>query len=160
MLQVVTGTFPCGQQMLKYGYKRTAACTLCQEAHEESGSSWNGELPKETIGHIQSAGCLGQKEVVTATHHACIRELQEVNVHGKADRQMKLLTIETESRLSTLWDQEQCTQFCSKDELWEAKEEERNSRGRMRMKSCQYRKSSINKDSGGEDWWNWIGHSN
>jgi len=27
--QVVTGTFPCGQQMLKYGYKKTAACTLC-----------------------------------------------------------------------------------------------------------------------------------
>jgi hypothetical protein len=109
----VTGTFPCGQQMLKYGYKRKAACTLCQKAHEESGSCWNGELPKETIGHIQSAGCLGQKEVVTAAHNACIRELlQEVNVHGKADRHMKLLTIETESRLSTLWDQEQCTQFC------------------------------------------------
>jgi hypothetical protein len=66
---------PCGQQMLKYGYKRTAACTLCQKAHEESGSSWNGELPKVTIGHIQSAGCLGQKEVVTAAHNACIREL-------------------------------------------------------------------------------------
>jgi hypothetical protein len=125
LLQVVTGTFPCGQQMLKYGYKRTAACTLCQKAHEESGSSWNGELPKETIGHIQSAGCLGQKEMVTAAHNACIRELlQEVNVHGKADRHMKLLTIETESRWSTLWDREQCTQFCSKDELWEAAKEE------------------------------------
>jgi hypothetical protein len=37
---------------------------------------------------------------------------------------MKLLTIETESRLGTLWDQEQCTQFCSKDELWEAAKEE------------------------------------
>jgi hypothetical protein len=54
--------------MLKYGYKRTAECTLCKKvhgesgskAHEESGSSWNGELPKETIGHIQGAGCLGQ----------------------------------------------------------------------------------------------------
>jgi hypothetical protein len=79
----------------------------------------------ETIGHIQSAGCLGQKEVITAAHNACIRELlQEVNVHGKADRHMKLLTIETESRLSTLWDQEQCTQFSSKDELWEAAKEE------------------------------------
>jgi hypothetical protein len=96
-------TFPCGQQMLKYGYKRTAACTLCQKAHEESGSSWNGELPKEVIGHIQRSGCLGQKEVVTAAHNACIRELvQEVNVHGRADRHMKLFTIETESRLSTL----------------------------------------------------------
>ena len=43
---------------------------LCQKAHEEFGSSWNGELPKKTIGHIQSAGCLGQKEVVTAAHNA------------------------------------------------------------------------------------------
>jgi hypothetical protein len=31
------------------------------------------------------------------------------------DRHMKLLTIETESSLGTLWDQEQCTQFCSKE---------------------------------------------
>ena len=45
-----------------------AACTLCKKAHEERGSSWNGELPKETIGHVQSVGCLGQKEVVTAAH--------------------------------------------------------------------------------------------
>jgi len=37
---------------------------------------------------------------------------------------MNLLTIETESMLGTLWDQEQCTQFCSKDELWEAAKEE------------------------------------
>ena len=88
--------------MQKYGYKRTAACILCQKAHKECGSSWNGELPKETIGHIQSAGCLGQKEVVTSAHNACIRELlQEVKVHGKADRHMRLLTIETESRLGT-----------------------------------------------------------
>ncbi len=126
MLQVVTGTFPCGQQMVKYGYKETVGCTMRKKAHEESGSSWNRELPKETIGHIQSAGCLGQKEVVTAAHNACIRELlHEVDVHGKADRHMKLLMVETESRLGTLWDQEQCTQLCSKDELWEAAKEEK-----------------------------------
>jgi hypothetical protein len=95
--------------MQKYGYRKTAACTLCQKAHEECGGSWNGKLQKETIGHIQSAGCLGQKEVVTAAHNACMREMiQEVNVHGKADRHMRLLTIETERRLGTLWDQEEC----------------------------------------------------
>ena len=90
-----------------------------------TANSWNKELPKETIGHIQSAGCLGQKEVVTAAHNACIRELlREVDVHGKADRHMKLLTVETKSRLCTLWDQEQYMQLCSKDELWEAAKEE------------------------------------
>ena len=52
---------------------------------------------------------LGQKEVVTAAHNACIREmLQEIDVHGKADRHMKLLTLEGESSLGSLWDQEQC----------------------------------------------------
>jgi hypothetical protein len=111
--------------MQKYGYRKTAATMLCQKAHEECGSSWNGELPKETIGHIQSARCLGQKEVVTVAHNACIRELlQEVHVHGKADRHMRLLTIETENRLGTLWDQEECNQFCSKEELWEAARDE------------------------------------
>jgi hypothetical protein len=100
---------PVWTQLVKYGYKEKAECTLFNKAHEESGSSWKRELPKETIVHIQSTGCLGQKEVVTAAQNACIRELQqEVDVHGKADRHMKLLTVEKESRLGTLWDQEQC----------------------------------------------------
>jgi hypothetical protein len=48
----------------------------------------------------------GQKEVVTAAHNACIRELlQEIDVDGKADRHMKLLTLEREISLGSLWDQ-------------------------------------------------------
>jgi hypothetical protein len=71
-------------------------------------------------------GALEQREVVITAHNACIWEmLQEVNVHGKADRHMRLLTIETESKLDTLWDQEQeCDQFCSKEELWAAARDE------------------------------------
>jgi hypothetical protein len=72
--------------------RRTAACMLCEKIHQERGSSWKGKLPKEKIGHIQSAGCLGQWEVVIAAHNACTRELlQEVKVHGEADRHMRLL---------------------------------------------------------------------
>ena len=62
---------------------------------------------------------------VTAAHNACIRELlQEIDAHGKADKHMKILTVETERRVGILWDQEQCIQLCSKDELWEAAKEE------------------------------------
>ena len=57
----MTGTFPFEQQMLKYGYKKTAECTLCKKVHEESGSSWNRELPKETIGHIQRRDALDKR---------------------------------------------------------------------------------------------------
>ena len=111
--------------IVQIGYKRTAACTLCQQEYEKSGSSWHGELPRENIGHIQSAGCLRQQEAVITAHNACIQELlREVNVHGKVGRHMKLLTVETESRLGTLWDQEKCNQFCSKEELWAAARDE------------------------------------
>jgi hypothetical protein len=65
---------------------------------------------------------------------------------------MRLLKIETESRFGTLWDQAECNQFCSKEELWEAaRDEEMKSRGGKRMRGRQYRKRSIKKDSGGED---------
>ena len=31
------------QQLVKYGHKEKAECTLCKKAHEENGSSWKGE---------------------------------------------------------------------------------------------------------------------
>ena len=66
---------------------------------------------------------------------------------------MKLLTVETESRLGTLWDQEQCMQLCSKDELWEAaKAEEMKIPWKEANEESQYQRSNIKKDSGGEDW--------
>jgi hypothetical protein len=72
---------------------------LCKKAHEENGSSWKGELPKEMLGHIQCAGCLGQKEVVTAAHNACIRELlQAIDMHGKTDRHMYFLFLQERTR--------------------------------------------------------------
>jgi hypothetical protein len=39
LLQVVTGTFPCGQQLVKYGYKEKVECILCKKAREENGGS-------------------------------------------------------------------------------------------------------------------------
>jgi hypothetical protein len=62
--------------------------------------------------------------------HCVRRPMRRVEATGtescrrKSDRHMKLPTTETESSLGTLWDQEQCTQFCSKEELWEAVKEE------------------------------------
>ena len=108
---------------------------------------------KGEIGHIQSVGCLGQKEVVTAAHNACIRELlRVVNVHGKADGHMRLLTIETESRIGTLWDQEECNQFCSKEESWEARNEEMKIPWQAANEGPPVPEEQYQEDSGGEDW--------
>ena len=73
---------------------------------------------------------------------------------------MKLLTLERESSLGTLWDQEQCTQFYSKDELWEAAKEEKMKipwkevQEGLPVPEDQYQESLAAKTG-----WNWIGHS-
>ncbi len=62
--------------------------------------------------------------------------------------------LERESSLGTLWDQEQCTQFCSKDELWEAAKEEemkipwKEVHEGLPVPEDQYQE----RFSGGEDW--------
>ena len=70
LIQVVTGTFPCGNWLHKIGRRESAGCALCKTALERRGMSTQA-LPPESIGHIQSAGCLGQSEVVTAAHNRC-----------------------------------------------------------------------------------------
>ena len=91
----------------------------------EAAGTESCQRRQSAIFRVRDAWDTRQKEVVTAAHNACIRELLlEVDVHGKADRHMKLLTVETESRLGKLWDQEHCTQLCSKDKLWESVKEE------------------------------------
>ena len=51
LLQVVTGTFPYGQQLVKYGYKENAECTLCKKAHEEIFKMWDA-LEKRRLGTL------------------------------------------------------------------------------------------------------------
>ncbi len=52
-------------QMQKYGYRKTAACMLCQcqKAHKECGSSWNGKLPKEKSATFRAQGALDKRRL-------------------------------------------------------------------------------------------------
>ena len=78
-------------------------------------------MPTESIGHIQSAGCAGQSEAVTAAHNKCIRDLMgDIQVHRKKKSNLTFLTMEEEHTISTLWEQDGCSKICSKEELWQA----------------------------------------
>ena len=121
LIQVVTDTFPCGQWLHKIGRKTTAGCELCQRFQEMTGEHGQGNTPAESIGHIQSAGCLAQRESVTAAHNKCIKGLMsDIQEAGKKKSSLKLLTPESEHTISTLWEQDGCDKICSKEELWQA----------------------------------------
>ena len=78
-------------------------------------------MPAESIGHIPSAGCLGQSESVTAAHNKCIKGLMsDIQEAGKKKSNLMFLTMESEHTISTLWEQDGCDRICSKEELWQA----------------------------------------
>ena len=121
LIQVVTDTFPCGGWLHKIGRRATAECELCRRSKENSEGGAQGVVPTESIGHIQSAGCAGQSEAVTAAHNKCIRDLMgDIQVHRKKKSNLTFLTMEEEHTISTLWEQDGCSEICSKEELWQA----------------------------------------
>lgn len=121
LIQVVTDTFPCGGWLHKIGRRATAECELCRRIQERSGRSGQDRVPVESIGHIQSAGCAGQSEAVTAAHNKCIRGLMsDIQVNGRKKSHLTFLTMEEEHTIGTLWKQDGCDAICSREELWHA----------------------------------------
>jgi len=75
----------------------------CLRIREERGKNSQGEVQAESIGHIQSAGCLGQSEVVTAAHNRCIRDLlRDIQTHTKKSSGLIMLTLESEQTIGKL----------------------------------------------------------
>ena len=70
------------------------------------------------MGHIQSAYCKGQAEVVTAAHNRCNRLIQrEIQ---RLVEEVEVITVEHESSMQTIWEHEMIKDICSWKELAEA----------------------------------------
>ena len=116
LLQVLTGTFPCGHWLNKIGRGQGKGCELC--ARKREAGSRPGRLEVESMGHIQSAYCKGQAEVVTAAHNRCNRLIQrEIQ---RLVEEVEVITVEHESSMQTIWEHEMIKDICSWKELAEA----------------------------------------
>ena len=127
LIQVLTGTFPCGQWLNKIGRGQGTGCTLCRQKQVE-GCKPEKRVP-ETVGHLQSAYCEGQKEVVTAAHNRCNRLiLKEVQ---RLAEEVEVLTEDHEEMMAKLWEREELREICPWLELvevaWQQREEQQPS---------------------------------
>ena len=82
---------------------------MCRQALEERATNGGGfseeNVPDQTIGHISSAGCWGQRAVVTTAHHSCFdAPMADVIKHVGKESARVFTTLDTEMALSTLWD--------------------------------------------------------
>ena len=76
------------------------------------------KIPRETVGHISSAGCKGQKEVVRLAHINVCRDLiSDIARHQKMTSVKELTTLGTEKTLGSLRQMEEHRNMCSKEDL-------------------------------------------
>ena len=122
--QLVLGNFPCGTWVHgKIDSQKSDRCSLCRKAlRAEKGANFcEWEVPRETVGHISSVGCKGQKEVVTLAHNNVFRDLMfDIARHQKKTSVKDFTTLGTEKTLGSLWEREEYINMCSKEDLWEA----------------------------------------
>ena len=101
---MITNTFPCGGWLHKIGRRTSPGCELCKKAKERQGECTGDSLPRESIGHIQSDGCLGQSDVVTVAHNKCIRDLLgDIQMHQKKGSKLVMVTTVSERTIGKLW---------------------------------------------------------
>ena len=117
------GNTPTTSFLTNIGKKHSAECWLCRRAREARGESTDS-LVVETYGHINSAGCEGMATTVTAAHHSVWRHLYgSMHAAQKLKSNLKFVTLNKESNMSTLWRREEFLRICSEEELAEKAQE-------------------------------------
>jgi len=105
--------------LAKIKQRSDVSCRLCKRAREQRGTSTEN-LPEETYGHINSALCDGIATTVTAAHHFILRHVYaSMQAAQTPMSKLRFVTPDTECSLSTLWQEEDFKQICSRELLTE-----------------------------------------
>jgi len=114
-MMAIAGIIPVAKWLAKSKQRSEVSCRLCKRAREQRGAS-TGNLPEETYGHINSAFCDGMATTVTAAHHCIWRHLfASIQTAQTPTSKLWFVTPDKESSMSTLWQEEEFKQICSRD---------------------------------------------
>jgi len=115
----IAGIIPVAKGLAKIKQRSDVSCRLCKRTREQRGTSTEN-LPEETYGHINSAFCDGMATTVTAAHHFIWKHLYaSMQVAQAPASKLRFVTPDKESSMSTLWQEEEFKQICSRKLLTE-----------------------------------------
>jgi len=118
-MMAIAGIIPVAKWLAKIKQRSDVSCRLCKGAREQRGAR-TGNLPEETDGHINSAFCDGMATTVTAAHHFIWRHLYaSMQAAQTPTSKLRFVTPDKESSMSTLWQEEEFKQICSRELLTE-----------------------------------------
>jgi len=115
----IAGIIPVAKWLAKIKQRSDVICRLCKRAREQHSAS-TGNLPEETYGHINSAFCDGMATTVTAAHPFIWRHLYaSIQAAQTPTSKLRFTSPDKESSMSTLWQEEEFEQICSRESLTE-----------------------------------------
>jgi len=115
----IAGIIPVAKWLAKIKQRLDVSCRLCKKAREQRSASTEN-LPEETHGHIKSAFCDGMATTVTAAHHFIWRHLYASTQAAQTPAsKLRFVTPDQESGISTLWQEKEFEQICSRELLTE-----------------------------------------
>jgi len=118
-MMAIAGIILVAKWLAKINQRSDVSCRLCKRAREQRGASAEN-LPEETYGHINSAFCDGMATTVTAAHHFIWRHLYaSMQAAQTPMSKLRFVTPDKESSMSTLWQEEDFKQICSRELLTE-----------------------------------------
>jgi len=116
-MMAIAGIIPVAKWLAKIKQRSDVSCRLCKRAREQRDASTEN-LPEEIYGHINSAFCDGIATTVTAAHHFIWRHLYaSMQVAQTLASKLRFVTPDKESSMSTLWQEEEFEQICSRESL-------------------------------------------
>jgi len=118
-MMAIAGIIPVAKWLAKIKQRSDVGCRLCKRAREQRSASTEN-LPQETYGHINSAFCDRMATTVTAAHPFICRHLY-ASMQGAQTpvSKLRVVTPDQERSMSTLWQEEEFEQICSRELLTE-----------------------------------------
>jgi len=114
-MMAIAVIIPVAKWLAKIKQRSDVRCRLCKRAREQRGASTEN-LPEEMYGHINSAFCDG----IATTHHFIWRHLYaSMQAAQTPTSKLRVVTPDKESNMSTLWQEEEFKQICSRELLTE-----------------------------------------
>jgi len=118
-MMAIAGIILVAKWLAKIKQRSDVSCRLCKKAREQGGASTEN-LPEEMYGHMNSAFCDGMAITITAAHHFIWRHLYaSIQTAQTPMSKLRFVTPDKESSVSTLWQEEEFKQICSRESLME-----------------------------------------
>jgi len=122
----IAGIIQVAKWLAKIKQRSDVSCRLCKRVREQRGANTEN-LPEETYVYINSAFCDGisafcdgMATTVTAAHHVIWRHLYaSIQAAQTPTSKLRFVTPDKKSSMSTLWQEEEFKQICSRESLTE-----------------------------------------